>query len=198
MTWWIPSIFAIGLCIAVVGLVPAIAAFREQGALTGLVGFGLFTALFGWAVLLWLFAPLLVNPRIVPYFTRQLEEYGGDTMAAFRRGRALYREIVALERLAQALGVKPLSEFGFAYDFYEQEVHWHPAADGLHTIDALRHGLDRRPNAAPDLIADLDALAQVVRTAVERGVDFSLVLRLHAKDNMQVVCTRESRQGSFW
>jgi len=190
--------FVVGLCIAVAGLVPAVAEFREDGALASLVVFGLFSALFGWAVLLWLIAPLLNNPRIVPYFTRQLGEYGGNTMTAFRRGRALYREIVDLEHLAQALGVKPLSTFGFAYDYYEQEVRWHPAPDGLHTIDALRHDLERRPSAAPDLIADLDALAQVVRTAVERGVDFSLVLRLHAKDNMQVVCTRESRQGSFW
>jgi hypothetical protein len=37
-----------------------------------------------------------------------------------------------------------------------------------------------------------------VRTAADRGVDFNLVLRLHAKDSMQVVRTREVRQGSFW
>jgi len=198
MTWWIPWIFVIGLCISMIGLVPALAALREEGALTRLVTFGLFAGLFGWAVLLWLLGPLLMKPRIVPYFMRELGELGGTTMAAFRRGRALYREIVALEHLAQTLGVKPLSAFGFAYDFYEQDVHWHPAAEGLHTIEALRHGLDRQPRATPDLVADLEALAQVVRSAAERGVDFSLVLRLHAKDNIQAVCTREIRQGSFW
>jgi hypothetical protein len=35
-------------------------------------------------------------------------------MAAFRRGRALYRESAVLERLAESLRVKPLSAFGFA------------------------------------------------------------------------------------
>ena len=198
MTWWIPWIFVIGLCISVLGLVLAVAAFREEGALARLVAFGLFAAFFGWAVLLWLIGPLLINPRIVPYFTRQLGEYGGKTMGAFRRGRELYREIVVLEHLAQTLGVKPLSTFGFAYDYYEQEVSWHSAAEGLRTVEALRQGLDRQPSAAPELAADLDALAQVVRTAAECSVDFSLVLRLHAKDNMQAVCTRETRQGSFW
>jgi hypothetical protein len=37
-----------------------------------------------------------------------------------------------------------------------------------------------------------------VRIAADQGVDFSLMLRLHAKDSMQVVRTREVRQGSFW
>jgi len=45
---------------------------------------------------------------------------------------------------------------------------------------------------------DLEALATVVRAAAERGVDFSLVLRLYEKDNLQGVCTLETRQGSFW
>ena len=31
-----------------------------------------------------------------------------------------------------------------------------------------------------------------------KDVPFSLVLRLWEKDSMQVVCTRETRQGSFW
>lgn len=51
---------------------------------------------------------------------------------------------------------------------------------------------------APDLAADLDALAAVMHAAAERSVDFSLVLRLHASDSMQAVCTRETRRGSFW
>jgi hypothetical protein len=51
---------------------------------------------------------------------------------------------------------------------------------------------------APDLAQELDALASVLRAAAEQNVEFSLVLRLHARDSMQGVCAREVRQGSFW
>ena len=127
--------------------------------------FAFFSVCFGSGVVLWLIEPLLIRPRIVPYFSRELERYGGTTMTAFKRGRDLYREIATLDQLAGTLGVTPLSAFGFAYDYYEQDVQWHPASEGLRTVEALRQGLDGR---------------------------------LHAKDSMQVVCTREVRQGSFW
>jgi hypothetical protein len=92
MTWWIPLLFVVGLGVSSFGLVPAIAVFREGGSAALLALFAVFTVLFGWAVALWLLGPLLFRPRIVPYFARELGPYGGETMAAFRRGRALYRE----------------------------------------------------------------------------------------------------------
>jgi hypothetical protein len=199
MTWWIPWIFVAGLCVSILGLVPYVAGLREGRSPTiGLFVFAFFAVFFGWAVVLWLLGPFMLRPRIVPYFARELGKYGGETMTAFARGRGLYREIAALDALAATLAVTPLSAFGFAYDYYEQEVRWHPAAEGLRTIAALQRGLGAQLPAAPDLSRDLDALASVVRVAAEQGVDFSLVLRLHARDNMQVVCTREVRQGSFW
>jgi hypothetical protein len=199
MTWWIPSIFAIGLVVSLLGLIPSVTAFREDGSQTGGVAvFGLFAALFGWAVILWLIGPLLARPRIVPYFERELGSYGGETMIAFRRGRGLYRAMGELEQLANTLGVRPLGTFGFAYDHYEQDVTWHPAGEGLATVEALRKAAGAHPTAAADVALDLDALASVLRTAAEQKVGFSLVLRLDAKDNMQAVCTRETRQGSFW
>jgi hypothetical protein len=146
----------------------------------------------------WLIWPFRLRPRIVPYFARALGEYGGKTMTAFVRGRALYREIVALEQLAGTLGVKPLSAFGFAYDYYQQEVRWHAASEGLRTVEALRQSLGVNLLAAPDVTQDLEALASILRAAADQNVEFSLVLRLHAKDSMQGVCTREVRQGSFW
>lgn len=198
-TWWIPWIFVLGLCVSFLGLIPSIAAFLEEGSpsLTVFV-FAIFAVFFGWAVVLWLIGPFLIRPRIVPYFTRELGKYGGTTKTAFARGRGLYREIVALEQLAGTLGVKPLSAFGFAYDSYEQEVQWHAASEGLRTAEALRQGLGPHLLTAPDVAHDLEALASVVRVAADQGIDFSLVLRLHVKDNMQAVCTREVRQGSFW
>lgn len=198
MTWWIPLIFVAGLGVSAYGLVPSISVFREGRSVGYLVLFGVFTAFFGWAVVLWLLGPLLFRPRIVPCFAHELGPYGGETMAAFRRGRALYRESATLDRLAESLGVKPFSAFGFADDYHEQEIRWHPASEGLTTIEALLRGLGSLPVTSPGVAEDLQTLASVVRTAAEHGVDFSLMLRLHAKDSMQVVRTREVRQGSFW
>jgi hypothetical protein len=199
MTWWIPWIFVIGLGVSILGLIPSLASFRADGSQKMSVAvFALFSLLFGWAVVLWLVGPFLLSARIVPYFARELGSYGGGTMAAFRGGRGLYREIVVLEQLARKLGVKSLAAFGFGYDHYEQTVRWHPASEGLETVDALRQALGTDSLTARDAAVDLDALASVLRTAAEQGVAFSLVLRLHAKDDMQAVCTREVRQGSFW
>jgi hypothetical protein len=198
MTPWIPWIFVVGLGVTIIGLIPSITLFLEHGSVTFLFVFVPFTVLFGWGVILWLVSPFLIRPRIVPYFTRALGPYGGKTMIAFARGRGLYREVVALERLAETLGVKPLSSFGFAYDHYDQKVQWHPAVEGLSTVEALLRGLGGPLVTAPYVAEDLEALGFVVRTAADQGVEFSLVLRLHAKDHMQAVCTREVRQGSFW
>lgn len=199
MTKWVPLIFAVGLTVSLLGLIPSIVAVRAHGSPTpALLLFGCFTVAFGWGVILWLLGPFPIRPRIVPYFTAELGALLGPTMAAFRRGRALYRNIVTLDDLARRLGVTPLSAFGFAYDHYAQEVRWQPAGDGLQTVEALRLGADGSTSTDPELAEDLGALAFVLRVAVARGVRFALVLRLQARDNLQVVCTRETRHGSFW
>ena len=193
MPWWISSIFAAGFVFSAIGLFASFAAFREDGSITAkLVAFTVFFLLFSWAVLRMLL-PIRPRPRIVPHFAAELGAYGGDTMTAFVRGRGLYLEIIALDALAHSRGVKPLSTFGFAYDHFGQEVHWHPAADGLAAAEAL---LQERNS--PAVAQDLVALAAVLRAAAAKDVSFSLVLRLWEKDSMQVVCTRETRQGSFW
>ena len=199
MTWWIPAIFAVGLGVCIVGLIPAVTASVERGSpRISVFVYGLFTVFFGWAVIYSVIWPLLVRPRIVPYFRQELEPYGGSTMAAFFRGRALYREILALEEVAASLGVAPLSAFGFSHDLYGQEVSWHAPSDGLRTVEALRQDAGTRSNAPPAVVQDLEALISILRVAAARNVEFSLVLRLHAKDSMQGVCTRELRQGSYW
>lgn len=195
--WWIAWLFVGGACVSIFGLVLSVQALPHDGPTVRLFVFAVATIFFGWVVAMWLTAPLWIRPRIVPYFVRELGEYGGTTMVAFRRGPALYREI-ALDRLARTLGVPPLSDFGFAYDHYDQVVRWHPASDGLRSVNALRRGLAAEPLAAAGVADDLEALAVVLRAANEQGVDFSLVLRLYAKDSMQAVCTQEARQGSFW
>jgi hypothetical protein len=193
MPWWISSIFAAGFVFSSIGLFASLAALREDGSMTArLVAFTIFFLLFGWAVLRMLL-PIRPRPRIVPYFAAELGVLGGDTMTAFARGRGLYLEITALDALAHSRGVKPLSTFGFAYDHFGQQVHWHPAADGLATAQALR-----QERHSPAVAEDLEALARVLHIAAGKDVPFSLVLRLWEKDSLQVVCTRETRQGSFW
>jgi hypothetical protein len=197
MTWWIPLIFVAGFGFSVLGVVATVTELRNGASLTvGAVVFTLFALMFGWAVFQLMFGPF-VKPRIVPYFARQLGEYRGSTMVAFARGRALFLAIDALDQLAMTLGVKPLSTFGFAYDYFEQEVHWHAAADGVKTAEALRDGLTAPLLALPEVKQDLAALASVLRVAADQGVDFSMVLRLFASDGGQAL-SMEARQGEFW
>ena len=120
MTWWIPAIFAVGLGVCILGLIPSVTASVERG-----------------------------SP-------------------------------------------------GFSHDLYEQEVRWHAPSDGLRTVEALRQNAGAQSNAPRAVIRDLEALTSILRVAAERNVEFSLVLRLHANDSMQGVCTREVRQGSYW
>lgn len=198
MTWWIPAIFVAGFGVSILGLIPALAVPRPAGIPpVPVLVFALFSLLFGWASVLGLSGPHPIRPRIVPYFTRALGEYGGPAMISFARGRALYREIAALDQLAGSLRVTPLSVFGFAYDHWDQEVRWHAAAAGLETCEALRQGLGPGRLAAPDVVEDLVALAAVLRLAAAQGVEFCLVLRLHAHGDLQGLA-REDRQGSFW
>ncbi len=198
-TPWVPVVFAIGVAVGVLGLVPAGAAASERGGPTlGLFVYGAATLLFAWGVLLWLCAPLSVRPRVVPCFARAVGPPGGPALAAFRRGRGLYLDFAALDRLADALGARPLSEFGFADDHYGQSPRWHPAAEGLATVEALRQGLSRAPAMRPEVAADLDALARALREAEGQGIAFDLRLRLRASDSLQSVAVSESRRGSFW
>jgi len=198
MTWWIPLIFLIGLAVSLLGLIASASALQGRRGLPSLLVFAVFTAFFGLICLQWLLAPLLIRPRVVPYFRQPLGDYFGATSAAFARGRALVREMSGLDRLAAELGVTPLSAFGFAYDYYDQPVQWQAARVGLATTTALRKAIEARPDTRPDLIQDLNALGSVLRIAADRNVDFSLVARLHAKDSLQGVMTRETREGSFW
>lgn len=195
--WWLPWLMVIGLALSGLGLFISIENWRE-GTAPGIKDyFFAFCAFqFGLAIVFWLALPLRQRPRVVPYFSREIEPYGGKSAAAFQRGHAIFREITGLDRLAGKLGLTPLSAFGFADDYYEQEVRWHAAADGLRSVDALRS--DDYVMGRPELSANLDALATALRAAAENDVQFALVLRRFTKDNLQGVSTRETRQGRFW
>jgi hypothetical protein len=197
---WIGVFPVCGLVLSVLGLLAGRTLARAGTPLTwlqaGFLWYGL--VMFGLATLVFLTSPLRLRSRIVPYFARQIEEYGSASSAAFRRGRGLYVEIAALDARAEVLGVTPLSSFGFADDHYGQAVRWHPASEGVKTVEALRQGLDERLRAAPRVCQDLDALASVLRIAAEHEVEFALTLRLLRKDSLQAVMAMEQRQGQFW
>jgi hypothetical protein len=196
---WIPWTYPIGFVLSGIGLAAIVPDYRELGSpLFTVAFFAVFFLQFGWLVVAWWSLPYRLTPRIVPYFARELQPHGGSTTPAFLRGRGLYTELVALDELAAALGVTPLSAFGFEDDYFDQEIRWHPATEGLRSVEALRQGLDARLLAAKGVTADLDVLAEALRIAAEKDVAFSLILRLQKKDSLQAVMSREMRQGSFW
>jgi hypothetical protein len=197
---WIAWVPVVGFGLSSVGLMAARALADDGAALPAaklaFLWFGFVS--FGLGLVALLTEPFRLKARIVPYFARQIGEYGGKSSRAFVRGCGLYREIVALENLAGTLGVTPLSTFGFADDYYGQEVRWHAASEGVKTVEALRPALGGRSPAELDAAQDLEALASVLRLAADDGVDFCLALRIRRKDSLQVVSSMERRQGRFW
>ena len=108
------------------------------------------------------------NVRIILFFAAPVGET--DT---FLYGQELARRFQALEALAAAAGVSPLSHFGFPDPLRGEAVHWHPAAEGLQSVRGLLGAL------GPDLEAarpDLVRLEAALSRAAEQGIEFSLLL----------------------
>ncbi len=184
----------LAVVLSFIALVTTLRRFEDTGVRYGKFAFlAFFTFFFTWILINWLLWPFRLKPRLIPYFARELQPYGGKSSAAFQRGRGLYQEIVRLDRKAQAAGVQPLSAFGFNDDYYQQEVRWHPAAEGLRTADALLTGAQHSPLVTDDL----NALVCALQVAVEQDVEFCLVLRLD-DENLQSVMIWEVRAGRFW
>ena len=91
MTAWIPWLFVAGLIVSLAGLYAFVRALRlGEGSVVTVAVYAVFVVLFGIAVGQWLFWSAFIKPRIVPYFTRELEPWGGAASSAFLRGRATY------------------------------------------------------------------------------------------------------------
>lgn len=131
-----------------------------------------------------LFALLFV--RVVPYFEKPM----GDA-PAFAGGAALARRAEALDRLALAAGVTPLSGFGFADDDAGEKLVWHEPALGLATVRAL--ALQVAPHDA-GLRRDLELLADVLGRAAARRIRFALLLRTTPAPSDE---EKARRQGAF-
>lgn len=206
-TLLIPVVFGFGLLAS--ALLPTATVLRLRagealrvGDFLGALAFLYFAV----PLVLGAFARPYRRPRLVPCFRSVLGPWGGPGSAAFRRGRALARELERLDALALSLGERPLSDFGFADEYYGQEVRWYEPATALRTVEALRagpaadggNGGGAPAGSAVEIARDLDALATALRTAADRGVELSLVVRPWPKDSLQVAATREDRAGRFW
>jgi hypothetical protein len=188
-------IFVAGFLVSALGAWARLPLLRAEGfrRADGLMAFGVLY--FGAGLAMYARGRWWTRPRIVPVFEREMAPYGGPSSHAFRTGGHLYRRLSALDALASRAGVAPLSSFGFEDDYYEQEVRWHRAADGVRSVEALQQA--RPPDALAGLTSDLEALASVLRLAAERDIAFRLVLRLRP-DSLQAVSSMEVRSGRFW
>jgi hypothetical protein len=159
---------------------------------SGIVGTLLFT---------WMFFSVTHENRssavIVPYFEKRLLEDpsvpGRADTDPHSRGKELAKHCRQLDGLAVSTQVYLLSHFGFADDFEGEEVTWHDAGDGIHSMAALLDGLDGSALAsAREVKVDLQSIAGALQRAQEQEVRFCLILR-NGRDN-----SIEKRKGSLW
>ena len=121
------------------------------------------------------------------YIVVEGEDPGYDI---FVNGRSLARHEDALERLALHLGLRPLIEF-FSADENSMSLlieegagnpdlikrlpppQWYSPGDGLATVEALLEALRDEPHQlgteGPEVVAELDEYARVLRKAARAG-----------------------------
>jgi hypothetical protein len=117
-------------------------------------------------------ASLLQDVAVVPYFTRCVG--GIDT---FVRGKSLARRLNEVDEQARALGLIPLSDFGWNDDLSGEPLVWREPADCLTTVDALlMHYRDDQATES-GLIDDLMSLAYALESARAQTILFCLLLR---------------------
>ena len=107
-------------------------------------------------------------------------------------GKSLARAAAELAQLSESLGVAPLESFvnpACLAEFVEEmeedvelpsiEDKWYPAAEGLATVQAYLQHLRDHPDAVPDspnVIEDLQAFEEVLKQAVEKGLNWQLLI----------------------
>ncbi len=125
--------------------------------------------------------------QINPIFEKQFDT-GFDADA----GVAVLNEIMALEQLAERLGIRSLEDFhafvhvaipndfdGDPAEIYMgQSIRWHDPADGLKTVRALIDALERdasylQSEPANDVIARLRSIEAALQKGIENKSRFS-------------------------
>lgn len=120
---------------------------------------------------------------IYPTFRPELPEAEFDC-----DGAALFETLDDLDRLAEAVGVRPIGSFGDNrpvpedFDGEPEELdellgpweEWFSAAEGLRTAAGLLTALRDEAEQDEELVEELQCLADCLRTAVDRGAEFRL------------------------
>lgn len=145
-----------------------------------------------------LFAPLLIllglngvlrHAAVVPYFPRRVGE-----ISTFSHGESLARHVAELDGMAASLGVTPLSSFGWNDDIERESLVWHPASEGLKTVNALLASLEGEVLKWDDhdgTVDDLKRLSQALARAEAQDIPFSLLLRHATATNAQEWAVRK-------
>lgn len=113
--------------------------------------------------------------HIHPYFEKPVSAGG-----AFLSGEAVAKNLESLDALADELSVTPLSEYGFADDFFGEQLTWYEPEAGLRTITTLLGVLEQQGERFDDaaLVAkDLRKIADALRNAIRLNVRFCLLVR---------------------
>ncbi len=138
--------------------------------------------------------------RIVPYFAERLDE-----LECYGHGYAVARDCEKLDRLADRIGTRRLSSFGFNDDIRGETLTWHPANVGLESVTDLLEHLGQLPATGhsevtqgsdlADVTADLRRFESALRRAAERDLKFCLVLLADTGTSGQ---EHDIREGSFF
>lgn len=150
---------------------------------------------FGWYGLLRNLGDLFVC-RIVPYFESRVASYPDTQEGPFTTGILLARNCRLLDERAAEAGVRRLSEFGFRDDRDWQRLIWHPASEGLRTVEALI-AVTQDTDGEKGLRDDLLRLQQYLQKAEAKGIRFCLIVRA-GLDKMISPMEMEARIGCFW
>jgi hypothetical protein len=117
----------------------------------------------------------LRRASVVPYFDRAVGE-----IETFAHGYALARHLGELDTDAFALGMTPLSAFGWNDDLNGETLVWHDADAGLKTVNALLARVQGEDLARADQLNvadDLKRMSHALARAATKGARFCLLLR---------------------
>jgi hypothetical protein len=112
-----------------------------------------------------------LSPRVIAMYRPAVANSG-----TFSRGYAVAENFDELERVAEELGVPPLSTFGFAEAIHGETTQWSSAAQVVPTLRALQQHL-ADTGEKPDLFFDIEALLGAALRSEQEGGEVALLVR---------------------
>jgi hypothetical protein len=136
--------------------------------------------------------------RVTPYFDSKVLASKIGWIDTYCSGQHLARHVLELDELARALGVTPLSEFGWNDDMCGEALVWHDSAIGLKSVNAILahlHGEEFLDGEQIGVIDDLKRIADALSRTHQAGIRFCLILQHGDATNAM---EHEQRKGSFF